>query len=82
MVGRVGFEPTVLFRDAIMSRGPATNTAFGPSFKHCMLKKNLCQPGLRGLIGSAVWVGCMDCLVCLPIPGAGVAGAVDAISTG
>ena len=33
MVGRVGFEPTVLFRDAIMSRGPATNTAFGPYYK-------------------------------------------------
>jgi hypothetical protein len=31
MVGQVGFEPTVLFRDAIMSRGPATNTASGPS---------------------------------------------------
>jgi hypothetical protein len=36
MVGRVGFEPTVLFRDAIMSRGPATNTASGPSFFYCM----------------------------------------------
>ena len=27
MVGRVGFEPTMLFRDWIMSPGPATNTA-------------------------------------------------------
>jgi len=31
MVGQVGFEPTVDFRRAIMSRGPATNTASGPS---------------------------------------------------
>ena len=31
MVGRVGFEPTTLFRDWIMSPGPATNTASIPS---------------------------------------------------
>ena len=30
MVGRVGFEPTTLFRDWIMSPGPATNTASIP----------------------------------------------------
>gem|GEM_PF-5561083 len=30
MVGRVGLEPTVDFRRAIMSRVPATNTASGP----------------------------------------------------
>ena len=32
MVGRVGFEPTTLFRDWIMSPGPATNTASIPVY--------------------------------------------------
>lgn len=32
LVGRVGFEPTTLFRDWIMSPGPATNTASIPTY--------------------------------------------------
>ena len=43
MVGRVGFEPTVLSRDAIMSRGPATNTASGPSCLNYTWVQFICQ---------------------------------------
>ena len=43
MVGRVGFEPTMLSRDWIMSPGPATNTASGPLFLYCTTELIYCQ---------------------------------------
>ena len=66
MVGRVGFEPTVLFRDAIMSRGPATNTASGPSFKYYMLLSDCCQANFyqdlssQALPGSGADCACFN----------------------